>query len=315
MRLFFEDKHTINLLTEVLSPYSIPTAKTRASFDTQTSAIHITPKPNGWYDINEVKEDSLWLSKEVGIEEIGALRIVILEWQARPATSLLQEFEDRNGPGMDMLVGSKNTESFLGQSRFGAGVDSAWSSRNVFDSVQARRLRLLEVYLSERQYLSICADLIIFRTLYAGPYKKTDMDSWGISLSANGCSWLKNAGEQITNKWKLSNVASTSGNCWVVDAIVALERRMQNIGKGSGWLQDEDTTVEVELGWCQSQLTDILHILNMILALTISDPRLTRSDVFRTWFKFMDDYGFFEQFELVSNSPRRDLQQTNNGYF
>ncbi|MCJ1389864.1 hypothetical protein MMC18_002721 [Xylographa bjoerkii] len=273
LRYFFEDKRTIDLLTEVLSPFPAPTAETRANFDTQTSAIHITPKLSGRYDIKEIKEDSLWLSKEVGIEEIVALRITILEWQARPATWLLQGFAEKDAPGMD-------------------------TSGDAFNSVQTRRLRLLEVYISERRYLSICADFIIFRTLYPGPYKKKGVDSWGIRLSTDGSSWLENAGVQITNKWKLNHVASTSGNYWVIDAIAALELRIQNIGKASGWLKDEDIAIEVELGWCQVQLTDIMHILYTILNLTVSDSKLTRSDVFRTWFKFMGDYGFFEQFEL-----------------
>ncbi|MCJ1398126.1 hypothetical protein MMC11_001323 [Xylographa trunciseda] len=298
LRYFFEDKRTIHLLTEVLSPFPVPTVETRANFDTQTSAIHITPKPNGRYDINEIKDDSLWLSKEVGIEEVAALRIAILEWQARPATWLLHGSADKEASAMEMLLGSKNAISSLRGSNFGAAASSARPSGDAFYSVQTRRLRLLEVYQSERQYLSICADLIIFRTLYPGPYKRNDMDSWGINLSTDGSSWLENAGVQITNKWKLSHVASSSGKYWVIDAIAALELRVQNIGKASGWLQDGVTSIEVELGWCQIQLTDVVHILYMILNLTVSDPELTRSDVFRTWFKFVGDYSFFEQFEL-----------------
>ncbi|MCJ1432780.1 hypothetical protein MMC27_002137 [Xylographa pallens] len=298
LKHFFEDKRTIDLLTEILSPFRAPTAETRAYFDTQTSAIHITPKPNGRYDISEIKEDSLWLSKEVGIEEIAGLRIAILEYQARPATWLLQGSADKDVLGMNILAGSQSANSLLRNSNFPEVAGSVWLSGETFNSVQTRRLRLLEVYLSERQYLSTCADFIIFRTLYPGPFKDKDVDSWGIRLSPNGSSWFEDAGVRITNNWRSRHVASTGGQYWVLDAIAALELRIRNIGKSSGWLQEEDTAIDVEFAWCQFQLTDILHILYMILNLTMSDSTLTRSDVFRTWFKFMGDYGFFEQFEL-----------------
>ncbi|MCJ1381806.1 hypothetical protein MMC17_004917 [Xylographa soralifera] len=298
LKHFFEDKRTIDLLTKVLSPFLAPTAETRAYFDTQTSAIHITPKLNGRYDISEIKEDSLWLSKEVGIEEIAALRIAVLEYQARPAAWLLQGFADKDAPGMDISAGSKSANPFWRNSSFNAGAGAARPPGDAFNSVQTRRLRLVELYLSERQYLLICADFIIFRSLHPGPFKGKDVDSWGIPLSPNRSSWLQDAGVQITNKWKLNHVASTSRNYWVIDAIAALELRIQNIGNASGWLQEEDTDIEVEHGWCQVQLTDISHILYIILNLTMSDPSLTRSDVFQTWYKFMGDYGFFEQFEL-----------------
>ena len=283
-----------------MSPFLAPTAETRAYFDSQSSAIHITPNPNGRYDINEIKEDTLWLSKEVGIEEIAALRIAILEYQARPATWLLQDCADRDAPGMDISAGGKSANPFLRNSNFNAGFSLIRPSEDAFSSVQTRRLRLLEVYLSERQYLSICADFVIFRALHLGPFREKDVDSWGIRLSPNESSWLGDAGVQITNQWKLSQVASSSKKHWVIEAIAALELRIRNIGESSGWLQEEDTAIDVEPDWCQMQLTDILHILYMILNFTLSDPTLTRSDVFQTWFEFMADHGFFEQFELVS---------------
>ncbi|MCJ1281430.1 hypothetical protein MMC26_000749, partial [Xylographa opegraphella] len=299
LKSFFEDQRTIDLLTKVLSPSSAPTANTRAYFDTQTSAIHITPDPSGRYDINEIKEDSLWLSKEVAIEEIAALRICILEYQARPATWLLQGFPDWDGLGMEVLAKNKSADSFLRSSNHNAGASLARPSEDASNTVRTRRLRLLEVYLSERQYLSICADFVTFRAIYPGPFQDSrDADSWGIPLSPNESSWLRNAGVEITTKWKLSQVASERGKHWVIDAIAALELRIRNIGDTSGWLQEEDTAIDVEPAWCQIQLTDILHILYMILNLTLSESTLTRSDVFQTWFRFMADHGFFEQFEL-----------------
>lgn len=281
-----------------MSPFSPPTTQTRAAFETQTSAIHITPTSSGRYEIKEIKEDSLWLSTEVGIDEVTALRIAVLEWQARPAAWLLRGTAGTDGAGNELHGGKKSLRSSLLRSNSGFESGGAEAAER-FATSQERRLRILDLYISERQYLCKTATFITFGALNATA-SRLSRDAEEAQQSQEGLSWLSETASVITAKWKLSSAASTSGNYWIVDAIAALEVRFQNLGRGSGWLKDEDTAIEVELGWCRMQLTEIVSILRIILTLVTSQTTLTRSDVFRSWFGLMGSYDFLEQFDLVS---------------
>ena len=90
LRRHLTDPQTIYLLARSTSPYSAPTLQTKSTFDTKTSSVHVPPSGNPRYDIGQIKEDTLWLSKETKIDEVSALRIAVLEWQTRPAVQLLR---------------------------------------------------------------------------------------------------------------------------------------------------------------------------------------------------------------------------------
>ena len=297
LRRHLSDDRTIEILTHYLSPFPPSTPQSKAAFETQTSAIHITPNNSGRYKLSEIKEDTLWLSKEVGIDEISALRIVVIEWQTRPAVWLLRGFADDDGSTASAGVEGNSLQSSLLGSKYGVtGTEVAAS----FDSSQERRMRLLDVYLSERQFLTKTAEFITFIAL-SKPAEAGEINDDNRNEDAQGkTSWLAKVGTTMLKSWNLRGVDSKSGNNWLVDAISALELRIENIGKGSGWLQDEDTAVDVEVAWCRVQLMEIIHIMQTMMSIAMSSSELTRADVVRSWFRFVGDYGFFEQFELVS---------------
>ena len=104
----------------------------------------------------------------------------------------------------------------------------------------------------------------------------------------------------MLNSWNIDGIPSGNRHNWLIQAVMALETRMQNLTDGSGWLKDEDTAVDVEVAWCRVQIMESIHTMNIIMTLINRSPQLTRADVCRSWFKFTEDYGFFEQFELVN---------------
>jgi len=300
LRRNLSDERTIEILRNFLSPFPPPTPSSKAAFETQTSAIHITPNSSERYKLSELKEDTLWLSKEVGIEEISALRIVIIEWQTRPAVWLSRGLVDNDGSSTRAGMESNSLQSSLLGSKYGViGGDIAAS----FDSCQERRMRLLDVYLSERQFLAKTAEFITFDALLMPAEAGEFPDDKRNDGPQNKTSWLREVGATIVKSWNPSSVNSRSGNNWLVDAIDALGLRVENLSRGSGWLKDEDTAVDVEVAWCRTQLLEMIHIMQAMMNVAISSVKLTRADILRSWFKFVGDYGFFEQFELVSKPP------------
>lgn len=53
-------------------------------YETLTAAINIAPATDKHHNITQIKEDTEWLSKDLSINQIQALRTVLLEWQNRP---------------------------------------------------------------------------------------------------------------------------------------------------------------------------------------------------------------------------------------
>ena len=80
---FFSDTQVQKLLARPFHPFSFTQSNTKAAFETKTAAINVAPTSNCEYDINKIKEDALWLSKEAQIDEVSALRIIVLEYQSR----------------------------------------------------------------------------------------------------------------------------------------------------------------------------------------------------------------------------------------
>ena len=299
LRRNLSDERAIEILGNFLSPFSPPTPSSKAAFETQTSAIHITPNSSERYKLSELKEDTLWLSKEVGIDEISALRIVIIEWQTRPAVWLLRGLVDDDESRTRVGVESNSLQSSLIGSKYGViGGAVAFS----FDSCQERRLRLLDVYLSERQFLAKTAEFITFDILLMPAEAGETPDKRNDGPQKN-TSWLRDVGTAIVKLWNPSGVNLKSGNNWLIDVVDALGFRVENLSRGSGWLKEEDTAVDMEVAWCRTQLLEMIHIMQTMMNAAMSSVELTRADVLRSWFKFVGDYGFFEQFELVSKSP------------
>jgi nuclear pore complex protein Nup188 len=293
LRDHVNDSHAVNLLIHFLAPFSPATSKTRAAFDTRTSAIHIAPNTYGRYNIEELKGDALWLSKEVGIDELASLRIVVLEWQTRSANWLRGDCADD-----DTTASHRGREPSLQSSLLGStyrlGREPSGSGAS-FDSTQPRRIRLLKLYLSERQYLTKTAEYISVRALCK--YSLVECESNGDGATKGG-DWLSKVGHNLISAWKPSGTVPGKEN-WLLGAIAALRLRIQNLEEGSGWLQEEDTDVDVERAWCRIQVTEMIHIMEVILNITISSTKPSRKDFVRSWFSFVGDYAFFEQFELV----------------
>ncbi|KAG7115080.1 Nucleoporin like protein [Verticillium longisporum] len=141
---------------------------TKKQFETTTAAINVTPTPNGKYDIGTIKGDATWLSKAGNVNLIAALRIVVLEFQARPAAHLAGPLSTQDAVNLQEAAGVSNSQSSSLVPISGATMDAdaIWAA---FDKEEAKRLRIFQTYLSERRYLAMAADLTHGETLRHQP--------------------------------------------------------------------------------------------------------------------------------------------------
>ena len=288
------DDLTVDLLVRAFQPFELPTAQTRAAFETKTSAVNVTPSSHGRYDIKQIKDDAVWLSKETSIDEVSALRIVVVEWQIRPANELLQ------GVLGELVLASQ--ERFLSRglrvSLAGTTIQPKNGADNApFSSLQCRRMRLLDLYLSERRYIIKSCEYIISCVLYGTASE--GLDRYG-DLKHRRPAWLGVIANHIMSIWNLDGTMKTNSKNFFVNAVEALKIRLESLEQGSQWTVDDDSREEAEVAWSRNQILEMIHVMQIVLVLLESSPRLMRSDAIISWFRLMRMYGFFERFELVS---------------
>ena len=264
----------------------------------------------GQYDVKQIREDALWLSKETSIDEISALRIVVLEWQTRPAAQLLRGFSDEETSTMQDVVGGTSLQASLlaPKSSFAAGSGTLQErSINRFNDADPRHLRLLEIYLSERRYILKVSEYLVYHALHAdAPEDEARSENGTYGHSAEGSGWVAEVGSSILASWNLrespkgKEVTKGSGKHFLIDAVSALQSRLDSLEKGSGWYRDEGIREEVEEAWSTNQILEMAHIMQIMIDLLGGTSPSIRSDTVLAWFRFVSRYGFMDQFELVS---------------
>ena len=164
MRRHLTDDQTVRHMTSFLTTFTLPTLDTPSNVESQTSPINVAPSTDGRYDINQLKGDSLWLHEKTGIDELAALRIVVLEWQARTTTQLLNAPLGSGELQRNHARGDKISQAPSFGPSSAAGDEDA--SDPASEQLGTRRLRLLQLYLSERQYLSKTVEFVVSRSLF-----------------------------------------------------------------------------------------------------------------------------------------------------
>ncbi|KAL8717947.1 MAG: hypothetical protein Q9225_004866 [Loekoesia sp. 1 TL-2023] len=293
------DSQTLELLKRSLSPSSPPTAQTRSSFETKTSAINIVPSAQGRYNIKQIQDDSLWLSAEARIDEVAALRLVILEWQTRPAAQLRDSSLADDIPGLGGSIRGSILQPVFSASTLllrSQPLQDRSVSIDYSQDTDARRTRLLEIYLTESRFrLETCKYLVFTALCRAGD---------GTSSASRHSSllpvWVETVGHDIFTSWDIHGVSKLTGKNILISGIDAIRSRIKSLEDGCGWFRDKDEQKAIQGVWSESQILEMLAIMEIMLVNFGALTQLSRSDVVLAWYKLMSDYGFFEVFEPVS---------------
>lgn len=300
MRRHLIDSHTLDLLVRSFSPFSPSTSQTKSSFETKTSAINVPPSNDGQYDVKQLKDDTIWLSKETSIDEMAALRIAMLEWQMRSCVQLLQENTADELAQKNITGRSGSLQTTRPSPRSSVLVKSSRLEEGdpgTFDSLQSRQKRLLKVYLSERRYIIKTSEYVASRARCQASHKGRERPK---DKAVASLDWVQEIGDAILADWKADSVSSKGGKNHIVSAVDALQTRATGLEQGTGWFKDQGLQEDMEAAWASNQILEMIHIMGTILVLLDSSTKLTRSDAFLSWFRFMNRYAFFEVFEPVS---------------
>lgn len=297
------------MLRHPLDPFQESTAQTRAHFETQTAAINVTPSDNGPYDIKQIKEDSLWLSKETKIDELSALRIAVLEWQTRAAGQLLSGFTEEETLSIQDAAGraSLGSSTLLADaSLLTAPVDAVRRTLATFSSTEQRRLRLLKLYLSERTHLLKVYE-ILTRAALLSDHAAPSLGTKGKAKASSP--WLVEAGHAILETKQSDQGGDPPSATILLRCIRTLRTCLNGLQSGSGWYVEEGGNVDIEDYWGQTQIAVIIHTMRLMFVHLVVPDRIPASSIVTAWFRFAGDCAFLKVLQPVNAAPNPAVVQ------
>ncbi|KKK15108.1 nucleoporin, partial [Aspergillus ochraceoroseus] len=285
---FLSHPDSVQLLSNRDNVFRPPSAKTKSDFETKTAAIHAETTTQASYDLKEIKADALWLSEKAGIDEINALRIVVLEWQTRPATRLLDRFADEEATSLKGAAGIDNFRASLAGPSF-AEIFSKRDGNNTteFASEEKRRLRLRELFLSEKTHIVKTARKL-FSLFLDGDTENTApqlQEGSRRDLCQLGASIFKD--QSSSDGWR-----DFSQGC-----IKAIKARLSSLEGDGGWLGTAESSEAIEDMWRTALVEEILHLLQTLFLQLQASTEIPSADLFLSWLRLMVDYAFLESLQ------------------
>lgn len=273
VHLFLADPASQALLKKPLDPFDAPSAAAKSQFETLTSAINITPAENAAYKIKEIKEDALWLAAEAKIDEVSALRIVVLEWQKRPITRLVSG--DLGKESLESDPWTSFGASIL-TSKPEEGSKEPAETTGSFESTPRRRKRLLRLYLSEHLHVLSVSELLI---------RCLDEDV------------LPEISESAAQAVYREFCPENDGSAFLVQCASKLHERVERITQGATWSPLEpDGDIPGEEHWLETQILEMTVIFQLIFDICTTDTEIPSSAAISALFKFLESMTFFADF-------------------
>ncbi|EAW07523.1 nucleoporin [Aspergillus clavatus NRRL 1] len=293
---FLSHPESTRLLSNCLSPFSSPSAKTKSDFDSKTAAIHSETTAQASYDLKEIKADALWLSQKAGIDEITALRITVLEWQDRPAARLLGRFTEEETTSLQSAAGVDNLRASLASPALIEALRQKTDNDSDFTSEENRRLRLGDLYLSERSHLLKTARKLLALSFHNNPQDAAAPPAQHVSDRIESLSKLGTTifGEKLAgDQWR----------SFVQACIKAIQDRLAALEGDGGWLGVAESSEAVEILWRTALVEEVLHVIQMLFLQLQASVEIPTAELLLSWLRLMLDYSFLESVQVPCQDP------------
>lgn len=290
---FLAHPESVQLLSQSLAPFAPPSTKTKSDFESKTSAIHVETNSKGSFDLKEIKTDAQWLSEKAKIDEITALRITILEWQGRPATRLALGFSSEEATSVQSATGADNLGVSVAGPNLASILKQTAADDSSFDSENARRLRLREIYISERTHILKTYRKLLALSLHNSP-----------NQSANGAS-SDNDRKLALRKLGVSIFADKSSGTpmsqFLEACIAAIRARLEDFTNEKGWLSEPESSLDIDQLWRTSLIEEVSHILQLMFHQLHASPEVPSADLLLSWLELMTQHNFLQSYQVVSD--------------
>ncbi|KAH9866253.1 hypothetical protein J1614_008819, partial [Plenodomus biglobosus] len=299
LRAFLTSQANVDTLSRPWKPFPDPSTQEKGKFESKTAPINVTPAPNGHYDIEEIKRDSLWLAEQAQISEYAALLMVVQEWQTRSTTQLLSGLTEEETLSVQDAAGLAHlgASTFMPNSSILTRPSAAHN--NELKADQLRQLRILGIY------HSTCASIIRVSQLLVSWGSASHLrshTSYGNNYMSMGAGWIEELGQAVATRQ--NGPPTDSGAKALDECLKAVIKRADSLDSGCAFSVDPSMWDAVSEYWVVAQTTEMLHFLH--LAFVHADlvvkgfvPAVTIED----WLTALSSRGFFRDFPVAS--PRQ----------
>lgn len=296
LRDFLTVNENVEILSRPWKPFADPSPQEKSKFESKTAPISVTPAQNGHYNLDEIKEDSLWLSQEAHISEYAALQLVAQEWQSRPTVQLLSGLTEEEALSVQDAAGlaSFGASTFVPNSSILQTPLAAKSTQ--FDTQDQRRLRIVEIY------HSACASIVRTSQLLISWGTAPQLRSqtiYGNDYHTVGAGWIEELGQRIAT-------GQSSGSATALDqCLQAVKKRCEALDGGYSWDVAESIIEAASEKWVVAQTVELLHLLHLAhVHADVVTKGFVPAATIEDWLTTFGSRGFFREFPSVT--PRQE---------
>ncbi|KAJ4370232.1 hypothetical protein N0V86_008969 [Didymella sp. IMI 355093] len=292
LRDFLTANENAEILSRPWKPFADPSQQEKSKFESKTAPISVTPAQNAHYNLDEVKEDSLWLSKEAQISEYAALQLVAQEWQSRPTVQLLSGLTEEEALSVQDAAGLANfgASTFVPNSSILQTPLAARSTQ--FDTQDQRRLRIIEIYHSTCASIVRTSQLLI--SWGAAPQLRSQT-IYGNDYHTVGAGWIEELGQRIAN-------AQSSGPATALDqCLQAVKKRCEALDGGYTWDVADSIIEAASEKWVVAQTVELLHLLHLAhVHADVVTKGFVPAATIEDWLTTLGSRNFFVSFPSVT---------------
>ncbi|KAK0711579.1 nucleoporin subcomplex protein binding to Pom34-domain-containing protein [Lasiosphaeris hirsuta] len=284
---FLKDAYVHQLIKSPATTFEPPSARSKTDFETKTAAINVVPAPNDRYNISEIKDDARWLSETANINQVVALRIVVLEYQSRSHSHLTGPLSTQDVVNIQEAAGVSDAQasSILALLNVSAVTDaeSTWAD---FETKTSRRQRILTTYLSERRSFLSATDALVTFMIHS------QTDNLGPEIDALRQAVVKDA----FGYDELAPVQEMRRFQLLAPQYLGLLDECINRSQSSPTFKDRELiTEQLEVDWARTALTEAIHAISLAFQiLDLEAPDFAPPDVVVQWFQFADTFAFLD---------------------
>lgn len=299
---FLSEKESLDTLSRCLDSPTTSTALTKSDFETRTAAINVTPTNSSHFDISQIKDDAIWLSQKAKVDEVAALRTVLIEWQERPSAYIIAGYPEEEIISLQQATGNRSVN--FGSSIPATKFQRLYASQSpaaqpiAFKSVHDRRARIWGVLQSEQE--NILAVSVFLEACY---YLKKPLVSDSGDRKSNACPpWLWDLGAKVSESQlhQKSPNLSKSAKEPVLKAVEAIRRYIKSLEDGDAISESVDLPPGSEAEVLRTQTCKIIRAMQLALIFVCASPQNCSAAATSAWFKLMEEQGFFQLFYSAS---------------
>ncbi|KAL2124006.1 hypothetical protein VTJ04DRAFT_371 [Mycothermus thermophilus] len=283
---FLRDAYVHQLLKDPSVVFEPPTSQSKLDFETKTGAINVVPSPNDPYDLDTIKNDAKWLSKTLDINEVAALRVVLIEFQSRAHSHLTGPMSTQDLANIQEAagVGDAQASAVLALVNVAGATDpeSAWAD---FETETRRRQRLIATYLCERRSFVAVADALLAFLLHSrlsgiGP----GLNQLRTDILRDAFAFLETA--DVPDTTRLDALAPT-----YMRTLEDCFRRTQTLPESLRDLLSD----QLQVDWIRTAAAEAVHAMSLIFQILDLGASIFAPPALVTqWFEIMDTCEFFE---------------------